>query len=61
MSKPRPRREVVIRTASVTQDDTILLQDLDAVARLRRTTRTAIVADIVKQTLGPKFSKHITA
>lgn len=64
MSKPtrRPiRREVTLRTAAITADDAVLLQDLDAVARLKRTTRSAIVADIVRQTLGPRFAKHISA
>jgi hypothetical protein len=54
-------REVLLRTAAITADDLQLLQDLDAVAHLKRTTRTAVVADIVQRTLGPKFAPQVAA
>lgn len=56
-----PRREVTLRTATITADDLTLLADLDAVAHLTRRSRTDIVADIVKRTLGPKFTRQVAA
>lgn len=61
-SDPRPlKREVTVRTTHITADDFALLQDLDAVAHLRRTSRDAVVADIIQRTLGPKFAPHVAA
>ncbi len=56
-----PKREVHLRTADITADDLTLLKDLDAVAQLKRTTRTQVVADIVQRTLGPKFAPQVAA
>ena len=60
-SKSPPKREVALRTADITADDLTLLKDLDAVAQLKRTTRTQVVADIVQRTLGPKFAPQVAA
>jgi hypothetical protein len=56
-----PKREVTLRTTDITADDLTLLKDLDAVAHLKRTTRTQVVADIVRRTLGPKFATQVAA
>lgn len=56
-----PKREVTLRTTDITADDLTLLKDLDAVAHLKRTTRTQVVADIVQRTLGPKFAPQVAA
>ncbi len=56
-----PKREVTLRTKDITDDDLTLLKDLDAVAHLQRTTRTAVIADLVKRTLHPRFSTHVAA
>jgi hypothetical protein len=56
-----PKREVHLRTTDITADDLTLLKDLDAVAHLKRTTRTQVVADIVQRTLGPKFAPQVAA
>lgn len=56
-----PKREVTLRTTDITADDLTLLKDLDAVAHLKRTTRTQVVADIVRRTLGPKFAPQVAA
>lgn len=58
---PAPKREVTLRTTTITADDTALLKDLDAVAHLTRRSRTDVVADIVKRTLGPKFARQVAA
>mgnify|MGYP006371158595 CR=1 FL=1 len=56
-----PQRAVTLRPAAITADDLTLLQDLDAVAHLKRTTRTQVAADIVQRTLGPKFASQVAA
>lgn len=56
-----PKREVALRTADITADDLALLQDLDAVAHLKRTTRTQVIADIVQRTLGPNLAPQVAA
>lgn len=57
------RREVRLKTSDITADisDTMTLKKLDAVATLKGTTRTAILASLVATALGPRFTKHITA
>ena len=56
-----PKREVTPPTDALTADDPPLLKDPDAVAHLKRTTRTQVVADIVQRTLGPKFASQVAA
>jgi hypothetical protein len=56
-----PKREITLRTQAITADDLVLLKDLDAVAHLKRCTRTQVVADIVQRTLGPKFAPQVAA
>ena len=57
------RRDVHIKTDAITHDigDADALRRLDAVATLKGTTRTAILASLVATALGPRFTKHITA
>jgi len=56
-----PKREVHLRTTDITADDLTLLKDLDAVAHLKRCSKSDVVADIVKRTLGPKFATQVAA
>jgi hypothetical protein len=67
-TKPSPptdhrpaRREVHLRTKDITEDDLTLLADLDAVAQLQRTTRTEVIANLVKRTLPPQFATQVAA
>lgn len=56
-----PKREVTLRTKDITADDLTLLHDLDAVAHLQRTTRTAVIAELIKRTLPPRLATHVAA
>ena len=60
-SPPPPKREITLRTQSITDDDVVLIKDLDAVAHLKRTTRSQVVADLIKKTLGDGFADQIKA
>lgn len=42
-------------------EDITLLEDLRAAAHLKRTTPKALVADIIRTHLGPKFAPHVAA
>ena len=62
MARPnpkRPRREILLRP--IHPDDSELIADLHAAARLQRTTPREIIAEVVKRKLGPRFSKHLSA
>jgi len=61
MASPSPKREVHLRTKDITEDDLTLLADLDAVAQLQRTTRSAVIANLFKRTLPPHFPTHVAA
>jgi hypothetical protein len=58
-----PRREVRLKTADIAAElvksDADALARLDAVALLKGTTRTAIIADLVTSTLGPRFTRRV--
>jgi len=56
-----PKREVTLHTKDITEDDLTLLADLDAVAQLQRTTRTEVIANLVKRTLPPQFATQVAA
>jgi hypothetical protein len=61
MASPSPKREVHLRTKDITEDDLTLLADLDAVAQLQRTTRSAVIANLFKRTLPPPFTTQVAA
>lgn len=56
---PLPGRRPPVTLRAI--DDAALLADLHAAAHLKRTTPRALVADIIRQNLGPQFAPQVAA
>ena len=61
LTRKRPIRRDIRLKPSALLEDAALLEDLKAAAHLQRRRPAELVADIVANTLGPRFAKQIAA
>lgn len=61
LTRKRPIRHDVRLKPSALLEDAALLADLKAAAHLQRRRPAELVADIIANTLGPRFTKQITS